>query len=394
MSMSSGGTGVNRVGEYSKAQHMKILGLLFPTPGDSRYRHYIDRLRLNQHANIPLSEHAPNELKNDWLKLGLPVKIIEKTADGLIVEFESLLWPSTEFQDRYRSIPGFPRIALNHNMIRIDSLNRFHGGGMKPGKFSISPLGTVSLKFIARPSGGIVDQFERICGAYDFVEVFSTRPNGEVVFFEESPLSTLIYQWRLDPSRVGDILEAALIENLELDNVSINTIAMIALGKSIYSEIPRLLDELNFDTFLEVLERDLFRCADCKYEPADSEIIPLMILQRYRTARRKNLLAEDLQLLCDRCSSDLAEARRQKQLDQKRIPARMRWDVLVRDDFTCQYCGRKREEFPDLALEADHVIAWSKGGRTNLDNLVTSCHDCNSGKSDRDLPRYSVSHES
>lgn len=56
-----------------------------------------------------------------------------------------------------------------------------------------------------------------------------------------------------------------------------------------------------------------------------------------------------------------------------------RWKVLQRDNFTCQYCGRKA---PDVALQVDHKIPKSLGGKYNLENLITSCFECNQGKKD------------
>ncbi len=55
----------------------------------------------------------------------------------------------------------------------------------------------------------------------------------------------------------------------------------------------------------------------------------------------------------------------------------MRFQVLRRDGFTCQYCGRKP---PEVKLHIDHVIPWSAGGLNIPDNLRTSCEPCNLGK--------------
>lgn len=55
----------------------------------------------------------------------------------------------------------------------------------------------------------------------------------------------------------------------------------------------------------------------------------------------------------------------------------LRFDVLKRDNFTCQYCGRKP---PEVILETDHIIPISEGGETSKDNLITSCRECNRGK--------------
>lgn len=59
-----------------------------------------------------------------------------------------------------------------------------------------------------------------------------------------------------------------------------------------------------------------------------------------------------------------------------------RFKVLMRDDFKCRYCGIKAGE---KELEVDHIIPKSRGGSNNLENLVTSCFECNRGKRDKSL---------
>ena len=65
----------------------------------------------------------------------------------------------------------------------------------------------------------------------------------------------------------------------------------------------------------------------------------------------------------------------------------MRFEVFKRDSFTCQYCGRKA---PDIILEVDHIEPIAGGGSDDLFNLITSCEDCNAGKSDRRLADNTV----
>lgn len=60
---------------------------------------------------------------------------------------------------------------------------------------------------------------------------------------------------------------------------------------------------------------------------------------------------------------------------------RLRWKVLHRDHFTCCCCGRSPASTIGLELHVDHIIPWSKGGQTILENLRTLCSDCNLGKS-------------
>lgn len=71
-----------------------------------------------------------------------------------------------------------------------------------------------------------------------------------------------------------------------------------------------------------------------------------------------------------------------------RRPAFTRFNVFLRDRFTCQYCG---DRFPSHDLTFDHVIPRSKGGRTTWDNVVTACAPCNLAKGNR-LPREARMH--
>ena len=57
-----------------------------------------------------------------------------------------------------------------------------------------------------------------------------------------------------------------------------------------------------------------------------------------------------------------------------RKPAFTRFNLFLRDHFTCQYCG---QHFPTHDLTFDHVIPRSKGGPTTWENVVTACAPCN-----------------
>ena len=62
---------------------------------------------------------------------------------------------------------------------------------------------------------------------------------------------------------------------------------------------------------------------------------------------------------------------------RKAISVKLRFEVFKRDNFTCQYCGRKS---PDVILHVDHIDPVKNGGDNNIINLITSCADCNFGK--------------
>ncbi|VVB17083.1 unnamed protein product [Arabis nemorensis] len=51
-----------------------------------------------------------------------------------------------------------------------------------------------------------------------------------------------------------------------------------------------------------------------------------------------------------------------------------RKNILLRDDYTCQYCSSREN------LTIDHVIPISRGGEWTWQNLVAACSRCNSKK--------------
>ena len=60
---------------------------------------------------------------------------------------------------------------------------------------------------------------------------------------------------------------------------------------------------------------------------------------------------------------------------------RTRQKVLMRDYYTCHYCGQE-------ANTVDHIIPISKGGTDEEFNMVAACVKCNSGKRDRIAPAF------
>ncbi|HDM10761.1 MAG: HNH endonuclease [Deltaproteobacteria bacterium] len=57
-----------------------------------------------------------------------------------------------------------------------------------------------------------------------------------------------------------------------------------------------------------------------------------------------------------------------------------RQNIYARDKYRCQYCGQK---FSSEELTYDHVVPRSRGGKTEWENIVTCCVDCNRRKGGR-----------
>lgn len=72
---------------------------------------------------------------------------------------------------------------------------------------------------------------------------------------------------------------------------------------------------------------------------------------------------------------------------RKPLSKKLRFEVFKRDSFSCQYCGKAA---PNVVLEVDHIQPVSKGGTNELLNLISSCYDCNRGKTNIELNDDSV----
>jgi 5-methylcytosine-specific restriction endonuclease McrA len=69
---------------------------------------------------------------------------------------------------------------------------------------------------------------------------------------------------------------------------------------------------------------------------------------------------------------------------QKRA-AFTRFNLFLRDEFCCQYCGARGD------LTFDHVVPRSRGGRTSWENVVAACSKCNLQKGSRSLKQSGLS---
>ena len=64
----------------------------------------------------------------------------------------------------------------------------------------------------------------------------------------------------------------------------------------------------------------------------------------------------------------------------KRQPAFTRFNVFLRDNFTCQYCCKR---FSANELTFDHLVPRCLTGKTTWNNVVSACTSCNLKKGRR-----------
>jgi 5-methylcytosine-specific restriction endonuclease McrA len=65
-----------------------------------------------------------------------------------------------------------------------------------------------------------------------------------------------------------------------------------------------------------------------------------------------------------------------KGMFHKKVPFTYK-NVYIRDEYTCQYCGRHDD------LTIDHVLPRSRGGKSSFDNCVVACRICNNRKGNK-----------
>ena len=169
-------------------------------------------------------------------------------------------------------------------------------------------------------------------------------------------------------------------------------------NKKIYDNYIKEFKNINNETPLDVInssgyskekfseiEKELIECEKIKDTVYNITInvIVSYITPSGRANYRKNKFVS-YQELCDlymqwhngKKYSVTAKRERRYMSDQ------LRYDVLKRDNFTCQKCGATAKD--GAKLHVDHIVPVYKGGKTTMSNLQTLCDRCNIGKGTKD----------
>ena len=103
----------------------------------------------------------------------------------------------------------------------------------------------------------------------------------------------------------------------------------------------------------------------------------------------EELTDDEVSQLITLCHIKLTEFKKQRGDDvwvhrsrnRKAISGTIRYEVLKRANYRCELCGINAE---DKALEVDHIIPKSLGGKDDLTNYQSLCYTCNASKGNRD----------
>jgi len=69
--------------------------------------------------------------------------------------------------------------------------------------------------------------------------------------------------------------------------------------------------------------------------------------------------------------------------ERREIKLGLRFAILQRDRFRCVTCGSSPATHSGCVLHVDHILPFSKGGKTTTNNLRALCANCNVGRGNR-----------
>ncbi len=85
------------------------------------------------------------------------------------------------------------------------------------------------------------------------------------------------------------------------------------------------------------------------------------------------------------CSKRCRKVNNDKKLKNTQFH-KARFEILLRDEFTCRYCGSSPRLNKNVKLHIDHIEPKIIGRNNNSENLITACEYCNLGKGQKFYP--------
>lgn len=206
--------------------------------------------------------------------------------------------------------------------------------------------------------------------------------------------------------RISALLETNIVKHTDViqhGQLSYNVIlkefgswkkAMEAAGLGVSNLGRRYSEEECFENLLTVWTHYGRQPSYTEIKQLPSEVGPKAYILRWGNWRNA------LKAFVDKVNSDLSEEESPNEqnitpieyrkvitkipaFQRREIKIGLRFDVFKRDRYRCVMCGRSPSTSLDIELHVDHIIPFSKGGKTIAENLRTLCSHCNIGKSNK-----------
>jgi len=222
------------------------------------------------------------------------------------------------------------------------------------------------------PKKKLIEELERVAGLFNYTE-YGKRDFNKLAKISHNPIIKEFGSW----SSAID----ALREHLKNKNIELKT------RKKYFISNKQLFDEM--ERIWKIVGH---RPSKTEWQSCD----PKYSLQPYKTRFNgwQNACLQFIEYKMGKEieietkileKKEILEKKREtkiKKEDKRTIPLKLRLNVLNRDNFRCVYCGRSPATDIGVVLHIDHIVPFSKGGKTTLNNLQTLCSKCNLGKSD------------
>ncbi len=111
-------------------------------------------------------------------------------------------------------------------------------------------------------------------------------------------------------------------------------------------------------------------------------------IKKMNQENKESDIKKDNELIAENQKNDIRKKNNKRNvliMDRGEIKLGLRYKVLSRDKFKCVRCGASPATNPTCRLHIDHIVPFSKGGKTILVNLQALCENCNLGKGNRHL---------
>lgn len=136
----------------------------------------------------------------------------------------------------------------------------------------------------------------------------------------------------------------------------------------------QILDDSNAFHFVMYRNQTRYRQHNYKKTAYKVSMLEKEFACSYRWLKNRN---ERLAKIDYACSLSKYEHKNQRKL----MTRNLRVQIMKRDNYTCQICGKYMPD--EVGLQIDHIIPISKGGKSIPSNLQVLCSKCNSNKSNK-----------